>query len=255
MTVSFNLGWLVATALLSIRVATATALTAVFGPTQVPGAVRVLVASMLAGLMVSVGGFAAPQIETMGQLLVAGVGEALIGAALALGFLAAYAATQVAGRVLDTQMGFGIASIFNPATRDVSPLLGTVLGMAAISIFLAIDGHHQIIRALALSIKSYPPGSSLSAMNAGALLLQSGLMFSFALALAAPTMCMLLMADIAMAVFARSMPQLNIFVMGFAIKIMLGLIVLIGSIRLSLPVFNALFRATFNYWSRIAVGA
>jgi flagellar biosynthetic protein FliR len=83
---------------------------------------------------------------------------------------------------------------------------------------------------------------------------QAAIMFSYGLALAAPVMLALLLTDIALSVFARSMPQLNVFVLGFALKIMLGLVGLAASIRLAETVFSGLFAATFRYWERMAAG-
>ena len=56
-------------------------------------------------------------------------------------------------------------------------------------------------------------------------------MFTFGLALAAPVMFSLLLADIALAVMARSMPQLNVFVLSFSVKIVLGLMGLALSVQ------------------------
>ena len=92
------------------------------------------------------------------DLAVATLGELIIGASLAFGFLVAYSAMQLAGRVLDIQLGYGAASVLSPTTQQASPLMGTVIGMAAVAFFLAMDGHHVLLRALALSVEHYPPG-------------------------------------------------------------------------------------------------
>ena len=65
-------------------------------------------------------------------------------------------------------------------------------------------------------------------------------------------MLMFLLSDLAMAVLARSMPQLNVFVLGFAVKIMLGLTGLALSIRLGDSVLESMFRETFEYWDEVA---
>lgn len=252
---SVDIGWLAAAVLLSIRVGAATAFTSVLGPTALPGTVRVLLAASFGLLLTSATGVTAPASGSVIGFAIACTKEVLIGAALAAGFLVAHAATQVAGRMLDTQMGFGIASVFNPSAGTVSPLIGTLLGMAAISVFLAMDGHHVLIRALALSVETTPPGAPLKSFTWGNLFPQAGIMFSYGLALAAPVMFALLLADLALAVFARSMPQLNIFVLGFAIKIMLGLVGLAASIQLTQTVFAGLFSETFRYWERAAAGS
>jgi flagellar biosynthetic protein FliR len=180
--------------------------------------------------------------------------EAAIGAAFALGFLAAYAATQLAGRVLDIQMGFGVAGILDPSTRTMSSLVGTLLGMAAVSVFLSLDGHHALIRALALSVESFPPAAGPRGFDWSAAPRGAAILFSYGLALAAPVMCALLLADLTLAVFARSMPQLNIFVLGFALKILLGVVGLAASVVLTRSLFEALFGTTFRDWGRLATG-
>jgi len=254
MSVRVDIGWLLATLLLSVRVAAATMLAPVFGPSQVPGTVRVLLSLGIAAAIVA----ALPAVPTSDNpldstphLAVAALSELLIGASLSFGFLAAYAATQVAGRVLDIQMGFGVASVLNPATAGFSPLLGSVFGMAAVATFLALDGHHVLIQALALSARAVPPGARF-AVDWDAVLKQSGVMFTFGTALAAPVMLALLLADLAMAVLARSMPSLNVFVLSFSIKIVLGLTGLAASVRLAGPLLSSLFGTTFEYWQRTA---
>ena len=254
MSVSVDLGWLMTAVVLSVRVATATAFTAVLGPTALPGSVRVLIAAGLGVLLASATEVTPPPADSVIAFALACVQEVVIGAALGVGFLCAYSATQIAGRILDTQMGFGIASLFNPSAGTISPLTGTLFGMAAVSIFLAMDGHHVLIRALALSVDTAPPGAPLQAFAWGNVVPQAAIMFSYGLALAAPVMLALLLTDIALSVFARSMPQLNVFVLGFALKIMLGLVGLAASIRLAETVFSGLFAATFRYWERMAAG-
>ena len=252
MTLHVDLAWLFAAMLLSLRAAAAIGLAPVLGPTQVPGPIRAFLALALGAFLASSLPVMPAQITSLPQLAIAALAELIVGASLSFGFLAAYAATQVAGRTLDIQIGFGFAGIFNPGTNTIAPLLATLLGMLAIAVFLAMDGHHVLIEALALSARNAPPGSLAFNVDAEALLRQSGVMFTFGTALAAPVMIALLLADIAMAVLARSMPMLNVFVLSFAVKAVLGITGLAASIRLSQPVLAALFGSTFEYWERTA---
>jgi flagellar biosynthetic protein FliR len=251
---TLDAAWLTTVLLLSIRVAAATMVTSVFGPAQIPAPVRVLIALVLGTLLASVPGALSVVPQTPVGLAAAGAIEVAIGAAFALGFLVAYATTQIAGRVLDVQMGFGIAGMIDPNTQTMASLIGTGFGMVAVAVFLGMNGHHELIRALALSVERLPPAAGIAGLDWSAGPRAAAMMFSYGLALAAPVMCGLLLADIALAVFARSMPQLNIFVMGFALKIVLGLVGLAATITLSRGVFAAIFGATFREWNRRAVG-
>jgi flagellar biosynthesis protein FliR len=255
MSLRVDIGWLLATLLLSVRVAAAMMLAPVFGPTQIPGTVRVLLSLSIGVAIVAALPDAPALPDALGstpRLAAAALGELVIGASLSFGFLAAYAATQVAGRVLDVQMGFGVASVLNPASEGFAPLLGSVFGMAAVAVFLGLDGHHVLVQALALSAHSVPPGAMSYTVDWDAVLKQSGVMFTFGTALAAPVMLALLLADVSMAVLARSMPSLNIFVLSFSLKIVLGLTGLAAALRLAEPLLAALYGTTFEYWQRTA---
>lgn len=252
MTLRLDMAWLIATLLVTVRVVAATSLTAVLGPTQIPAPARVILVLALSALLISATSIPGTAIASLAALLSAIAGEVMIGVAFAFGFIAAYAATQIAGRILDTQIGFGAAAILNPATQTVSPLLANLFGMVAIAVFLSLDGHLLLIKALSLSIQTMPPGSKLSVAAWPSILEHSGVSFLFALSLAGPVMGLLLLSDIALAAIARSMPQLNVLVLGFAIKTMLGLIGLMLSMRLAHMVLNSLFATTFQYWDGLA---
>ena len=254
MTLRIDILWLMGTMLLAARVAAATVLTPVFGPTQIPAPVRVIIALSLSAFLILAVPVTMPSIDTPTGLAVAMLGELLIGMSLAFGFLVAYAATQIAGRVLDIQLGYGAASVLNPTTQTPAPLIGTVFGMAAVAVFLGMDGHHVLIRALALSVETYPPGHLATGIDILELLNFSGAMFTFGLALAAPVMLSLLLADIALAVMARSMPQLNVFILSFSVKIVLGLIGLAMSVKFSGATLTLLFESTYRVWDSVAVG-
>jgi flagellar biosynthetic protein FliR len=254
MTLRIDLAWLTGTLLLAARVAAATMLTPVFGPTQIPAPVRVFVSLGFAAFLVLAVPVSMPPMTSAAGLTLALLGELLIGASLAFGFMVAYAATQVAGRTLDVQFGYGAAAVLSPTTQTPAPLIGTVLGMAAVAVFLALDGHHVLIRALALSVQTYPPGTLALDIDFGEHLRFSGAMFTFGLALAAPVMLSLLLADVALAVMARSMPQLNVFVLSFSVKIMLGLFGLALSVKFAGGVLTSLFESTWRFWETVASG-
>jgi flagellar biosynthesis protein FliR len=255
MSLRVDMGWLIASLLVSARVAGATMIAPVLGPAQIPAAARVIFVIGVSALIVAALPASAVTMPTSAfALAIAALGEAAYGLAFAFGFIVAYSATQVAGRALDVQVGFGAAAVLNPATRAFSPLLGSVFGMLMIAAFLALDGHLVLIKALAASITAAPPGAALTGPPAAAIVKHSAVTFTFGLALAAPVMFMLLLADLAMAVFARSMPQLNVFVLGFAVKIVLGLTGLALAIRFASAALERLFDSSFLYWEQLAGG-
>jgi flagellar biosynthesis protein FliR len=248
--------WLLGALFSTLRCGAATAFIPVFGVTNVPPLVRTLWIVALAVTLHGVATPVAPGMATNGvSLVLAGLSELLIGMSLAFGLLTAYAATQLAGRALDVQIGFSAATVLNPATRSFGSLLGTLFGMVAMIVFLSMDGHHVLIRALSLSFSVYPPGQFGFVPELAPLLSQSSAMFSFGLALAGPVMLALLLADVTMAVMARSMPQLNVFLLSFAIKVVLGLIGLAVAIPLAGGLLESLFGSVFVFWDELLGGA
>jgi flagellar biosynthetic protein FliR len=254
MSLTVDMRWLLAALLVSLRVASATMLVPIFGPAQIPAPARVVLTLAISALLVSFVPTGAASIGNLPELAAAAAVEVVLGAAFAFGFLCAYAATQIAGRTIDVQMGFGAASILNPTTQTPAPLVGSLLGFVGVAAFLALDGHHVLVRALAASVQSMPPGQLAEQLPWAGLMQHSAVAFTFALALAAPVMFVLLLADLAMALFARSMPQLNVFVLSFAVKIVLGIAAMALSIRLANGVLTALFEGTFSYWGGLAGG-
>jgi flagellar biosynthetic protein FliR len=186
-----------------------------------------------------------------GSLIGAAVVELVLGAALAFGLMAAFAAFQFGGRVLDIQIGFGVATLFDPTTRAQAPLLGTAFNLMAVAVFFAVDGHHAIIRAVVDSLQRVPPGSGLEHLDVAAVVAQFGAMFGFAVALIAPALVALLLLDVAFAVVARTMPQMNIFIVSMPLKVAVGLFVMALAMRHLAPLVAQVFGSMPDYWQAV----
>jgi len=241
--------WLSAVFLLSLRLGPLFVLAPVFGTVDFPVRLRVMLVFAFALLMVSAAGSAgSPLPLDAGALLSAAAAELLIGSALGFGLLAAFGAFQLGGRLLDIQIGFGVATLFDPTTRNQSPLLGTAFNLLATVLFFAVDGHHAIGRAVAESMQRVPPGAGLSHIGVDAVIAQFGAMFGYALALVAPAMIALLLLDVALAVVARTMPQMNIFIVAMPLKVAVGLFVMALAMRELAPLMQRVFGALPAYW-------
>lgn len=252
MRVLVDTGWILSVLLVAVRIGAALVMTPLLSFGGIPATLRVSLVLVLAVTLVSAAALPpATALVSFGGLLAAAASEFVVGGLLAFGVFTAFAAFQLAGRVMDLQMGFGVASLIDPATRTQSPLLGTLLNMVALAVFFAVDGHHLVIRGLAYSLVQLPPGSSLAALEPAAVVAQFGAMFVFAVALAAPVIFVLLLVDVALAVMARTMPQMNVFIVSLPLKIMVGLLVLVMSMQYMGPVMERVFEGMFDYWQRV----
>ncbi|MFD2443537.1 flagellar biosynthetic protein FliR [Bacillus sp. CGMCC 1.16607] len=156
--------------------------------------------------------------------------EAIVG--ISIGFVAymMLSAIQVAGGLIDFQMGFAIANVIDPQTGAQSPLMGQYFYTIALLLMLTINGHHLIIdgiyhsfQFISLEQAWIPLGDS----NLVEYILQAfSQMFMLAFQMALPVVGCLFLTDVALGIMARTVPQLNIFVVGVPVKIAVGLVVI-----------------------------
>jgi flagellar biosynthesis protein FliR len=238
--------------LLSLRLGALFALSPIWGVAGGPPALRVLLvlalSAMLYGALPATG--ARVPIEGAG-LAVAAATELAIGAVLAFGVFAAFAAFSLAGKIIDVQSGFGLGNVFDPVTRSQAPVIGTLLNLLAVTLFFAIDGHHALLRGVAFSLEALPLGTLPGALAADALVRQFGAMFVLALVLAAPVVFCLLLVEVGLAVLSRSLPQMNVFIVAIPIKIFVGLAMLAASVGYVGPVAARIFASIFRSWEEL----
>jgi flagellar biosynthetic protein FliR len=202
--------------------------TPVFGSKLVPTMVKVWLALLVA--MVLVPSFrnagSLPALGTAGFFVV-GAREVLLG--LLVGFISSFFlyGIEFAGHVVGLQMGFGTSTLFDPITETEVSALGTFKGMLAMVLFLVTNGHHTVISTFAASYRVIPPGATgLGVAGLGDIVAASAGIFALAIRVSIPIMSALLMAEVGIALLAKTVPQMNIFVVGFPVKVMLGLAVL-----------------------------
>lgn len=186
-----------------------------------------LVLGLSAALALPLAGTAPAVPAGTGQLLQAFFAELMVGATLGLGVLMAFSGFALAGRLLDVQVGFGIAQVFDPLTRTQAPVLSSAFGLLGVVLFLLANGHHVLLRGLAHSLERFPPGQPWAVQGtAGPVLQQAAGLFTLGFALAAPVVLMLLLVEFALGVVARNLPQANMFLLGIPAKILAGLLLL-----------------------------
>lgn len=170
-------------------------------------------------------------------------GEFLLG--LIFGFVASLImqAIQMAGHLLDLQIGFGIVNVFDPQFGQQIPLLGNFKYILALLIFLTTNGHHVLLSALVASFKLIPvTGVVIPASLAGFILDLVIGAFIIAFKISLPILVALVLTDVAFGILARTMPQMNIFVIGVPAKIIVG----IFALSMALPFYIVLLEVGFN---------
>ncbi|HCB93496.1 MAG TPA: flagellar type III secretion system protein FliR [Selenomonas sp.] len=158
---------------------------------------------------------------------IAVLGELFIG--WLIGFIAfmAFSAINMAGKVMDMQVGFAIVNVMDPTSGQQVPLIGSFLYNLGLIVFLVTNGHHMIITALMESFRTIPlvgiqPDSTITAF-VGSLMTS---MFMTGMKIAMPVTFSILLTNVGLGILARTMPQLNIFVVGIPMQLMIGMTML-----------------------------
>jgi flagellar biosynthetic protein FliR len=156
------------------------------------------------------------------------LGEAMTGLLLGLAANFLFEAALLAGQVLGVQIGYSLANVFDPQTQADTPVLSEFHQTAALLIFLQLDVHHWLLRALVRSYAYLPAGRSVivPAVAVG-LLRAAGGIFLAGVQIAAPSLVATLIADVALGFLGKASPQLPVLFVGIALKNFLGLSVLL----------------------------
>ena len=177
--------------------------------------------------------------------------ELVIG--IALGFISSLPlyALRVAGEQTGSMIGFSMAQIMDPTTQSESSLLGQLHFFVAMWFYFRWNGHLIMIQALIETLKLVPPGQ-ISLFPAGDLSLGTWLqnIFVLGIRMVVPFYCALVLSDVGLGFLARTVPQMNIFVVGLPVKVMLGFMVLAATV----PLIMDLIRGQMEHWIEFSLG-
>ncbi len=153
--------------------------------------------------------------------------EMLFGLVLAYVLNLFFAIAFTAGQMIDMQMSFGMVNVFDPGSNASVPITGNFLNIVMLIVFFAVNGHHRMIEMLYLTVEKIPIGDVYFnpdiAWVAVQLFVQS---FVLAISVSLPIIASGLMGEVLLGIIVRAVPQLNVFVIGLPLKVILGFIML-----------------------------
>ena len=169
--------------------------------------------------------------------------ETLVG--LTIGFLVRilFMTVYAAGEVLSLQSGFAFARFMDPTSMNYTSVLEQFGNILAIMIFFALDAHHILLSALAASFTQVPVGAV--ALKGGLfhyLIDMTGKLFSLGLKIGAPVIVTLFLVELALGLLSRMIPQINVFVEGIPLKIIITLLMLSLSLNFMVAVIAGIFK-------------
>lgn len=149
----------------------------------------------------------------------------------------------IMGQLIDMKIGFGMVNVMDPQHKVQVPLMGNFYYILAFLILFSINGHHIIINAVVDSYKFIPIGKftfrediAFSLIN----VLSKTFITGFKLAM--PIIAIVFLIDLLLGILARTIPQMNVFVVGMPLKILVGLLI----VSISMPIFYSISTGIFN---------
>ena len=226
--------WAAQFALILVRLSGLFLLSPIWGRANVPAKLKIGFSIVLSLILIN---FYPPGVPLYGNLVgyvLLVMGELLIG--LALGFVTTmfFGIVFTAGQIMDMQTGFGMVQVYDVHQNIQIPIVGNLLNLIILLSFIMAGGHVRLVEILFRTFESLPIGGVVLDTRLPAVMLEGFLRtFVLAVQVAMPVIASGLLAEAALGVIVRTAPQMNVFVIGIPIKIIIGLFM----IFLLVPVF------------------
>jgi flagellar biosynthetic protein FliR len=181
-------------------------------------------------------------IYPMAQWPILIVMEFIVGVGMGLATNVVFEAAQLAGEVLGIQVGYSMVTIMDPMSQVESKVIPIFYQSMIVLLFMCMDVHYWILKAIGKSFLYVPPGTMhLSGLFTWTILATGGTLFGLGVQIAAPVLSATLVTDVLLALLGKASPQMPLMVLGPAIKSILGILILIATLRFWPDLYHHLF--------------
>lgn len=229
--------------LISIRLFCFFVVVPIFFPNGLPDVVKVGITLIMAYILIpGINYTGINNINSSIPFVINCANEAAAG--FTLGFIVnfCFVAARFAGNLLDIQIGFSMMTQYDPSSNSNTTLIEHLFYWFSMVIFFAVDGHHMLIKALISSFDVIKLGQFMLTQNSITFIIKAFIeFFNIGLRISIPIVLILFMSDLTMGLIARTVPQLNVMILGLPIKILVGF----ASICFALPMILNLVENSF----------
>ena len=195
-----------------------------FGSLNIPVQARVILAVVISYLFALGSPLALQATLTLPNVLIGILGELVAGMAIGFAAHALFAGLQYAGQIVGFQIGFSFVNAVDPQTSSRSTTLSVFQTQIGMLLFLGLNAHHWFIRAIGTSLTALPPFSIHIGQEFIHKIADLGAqVFVIGFQIAAPVTAVLLLTDVALGLIGRSAPQVHIMIIGFPLKVLVGI--------------------------------
>ena len=170
--------------------------------------------------------------------------ELMVGVIIGFISYSFFSAFYVMGQIIDMNIGFGMVNVVDPQNKVQVPLMGNFYYILAFLMLLSTDGHHTIISALVDSYNFIPIGSfKYTEITMNLLVDTLAKSFELGFKLSFPIVATIFLTDIVLGIMSKTIPQMNVFVVGMPLKAILGLLI----VFISMPIFYGAINGIFDF--------
>ena len=156
-------------------------------------------------------------------------------------------AVNMAGKMMDMQAGFAVVNEMDPTSGQQAPLIGSFLNYLMLIVFLVTNGHHVLLASVIRSFDAIPIlGFHYNSSLAELMVDFTAAIFVTGVKIALPITFAILLTNVSLGILARTMPQLNIFVVGIPMQIIVGIFVLAMIIPFYVLFLDVLFNEIYG---------
>jgi flagellar biosynthetic protein FliR len=162
---------------------------------------------------------------------------------------------QMASRMIGLPMGFGLGAVFDPITGAEFGTFDQFYSLLVTLVFFSINGHYLVVQTLAETTRAVPLGTfdpflltpdAITSLVAG--------LTVTAVRLAMPVMAALMLTDLGMGLASRTVPQMQVLIVGAPIKIVVGIVVLGAALPATVTLLNGVLGTSLANSSRVLLG-
>ncbi|OIP53657.1 MAG: flagellar biosynthetic protein FliR [Helicobacteraceae bacterium CG2_30_36_10] len=180
-------------------------------------------------------------------ILIAILSEFMFGLVIGIVLQLAYNALTFAGGQISFMMGFSMASAIDPQSGVSMPIISQFLSLLGLMVLMAINVHHWLLLFIDKSLSSVPLGGFLMSQDLFNYIIHAASnMFMVGFMIAFPITALSLLQDIIFGMLMKTMPQFNLLVIGFPIKIMVAFVVLIATLTTTMLILKGQMLEAFN---------
>ncbi len=243
----FTQSYVVGFILLFFRFAALFLATPIFSHKSIPNSIKAAMAFFFTIVFYS----SMPPLDipiTVPSIVMAILSELLFGLAIGVILQIAFNAITFAGGLISFMMGFSLASAIDPQTGVSMPIISQFLSLMALMILFSIDLHHWILIFISDSLSTIPLGGFIMEEKLfDYIIYAASKMFLVGFMIAFPIIALTFLQDIIFGMLMKTMPQFNLLVIGFPIKIGVAFVVLITTLTSTMLILKMQMLDAFNY--------